>query len=826
MKRVESSAVVDAGDEIPALIELLLRTEKRLEQLTAGEVDSVSDSHGRTFLLRRAQDKLRRSDAMRQTAVLNALPAHIALLDSQGNVVSVNEAWRRFAGAHVLQGPGSAIGLNYLHTCNSAAAEGSVEARDVSAGIEAVLGGREPTFSVEYACESRGQPRWFLLTVTPLTAGRPGGAVVVHADITGGKLAAEALRSSLEEFRTLAEAMPQMVWITRPDGWNVYFNQQWVTYTGLTLEESFGHGWARPFHPDDRQAAMDAWQYATATVRPYSIECRLRRSDGVYRWWLIRGVPVADAAGTILKWFGTCTDIHDLKLAVTVRNDAERRLLESAEEYRLLFDSNPHPMWVFDAETLAFLAVNDAAVALYGFSREEFLGMTILGIRAPEQVASLLEYIPTMPDSPGLVATHVHHRKKDGTDLEVEGVSNPIEFGGRRARLVMASDVSAKRLLEAQLLQSQKMEAVGRLAGGVAHDFNNSLGVILGYTEVLMRQAAPDQLPRLEQILKATHRASHLTRQLLAFSRKQIVDPKVIDLNALLADMEDMLRRLIGEHIALVIVPGADLGQAKADPGQLEQVVMNLCVNARDAMPAGGLLRIETTNVQMDATPAEGRESIAPGRYTVLSVSDTGSGIPTDILSKIFEPFFTTKDQGKGTGLGLAMVYGIVKQAGGYAWVHSEVGVGTTFHIGLPRIDEPVAVAGEEPALPARGSETILLVEDEEALRAIAREILDEHGYRVLEAAGPKEALEMAAAHPEHIDLLVTDVVMPLMNGRALADALLVARPGLRVLFISGYTDDVIAHSGVLEADTLMLEKPFTTVAFLSRVRETLGLGR
>ena len=809
-------------EEVSALIERLHQTERRLAELMAGDVDLVSDREDRRFLLRRAQDELRHGEATRQAAVLNALPAHIALLDSQGSIVSVNEGWRRFAGPHVLQGPGSAIGLNYLQTCDSAGGEGSAEARQVSAGIQAVLDGREARFSIEYACDSPAPRRWFLLTVTPLTAGRPGGAVVVHSDITDSKQSAEALRTSLEEFRTLAEAMPQMVWITRPDGWNVYFNQQWVVYTGLTLEESFGHGWAKPFHPDDRQAAMDAWQYATATVGTYSIECRLRRADGVYRWWLIRGVPVSDAAGTILKWFGTCTDIHELKLAVTVRNEAERRLLESAEEYRLLFDGNPHPMWVFDAETLAFLAVNDAAVRLYGFSRDEFLGMTITGIRPPEEVPSLLEYIRTMPDSPSLVATHVRHRKKDGTALEVDGISNPIEFGGRRARLVMASDVSAKKLLEAQLLQSQKMEAVGRLAGGVAHDFNNSLGVILGYTEVLMRQAAPAQVSKLEQILKATHHASHLTRQLLAFSRKQIVDPKVLDFNALLSDVEDMLRRLIGEHIALMIVPGADLGLVKADPGQLEQVVMNLCVNARDAMPSGGLLRIETANAEIDITPADGRETMVPGRYAVLSVSDTGSGIPREILSKIFEPFFTTKDQGKGTGLGLAMVYGIVKQAGGYVWVDSELGLGTTFNICLPRVDEPVARVLEEAA-PARGSETILLVEDEGALRAIAREILDEHGYRVIEAEGPREALDIAAGHPERIDLLITDVVMPVMNGRALADALLAARPGLRVLFISGYTDDVIAHSGVLEAGTLMLEKPFTTAALLGRVREALG---
>jgi two-component system, cell cycle sensor histidine kinase and response regulator CckA len=389
---------------------------------------------------------------------------------------------------------------------------------------------------------------------------------------------------------------------------------------------------------------------------------------------------------------------------------------------------------------------------------------------------------------------------------------------------VAFENITERRRLESQLRQAQKMEAVGRLAGGVAHDFNNALGVILGYTELLMRQASEAQRGKLEQILKATQRASGLTRQLLAFSRKQIVDPKVLDWNALLSDLEKMLGRLIGEHIDLAIVPGADLGQVKADPGQLEQVVMNLCVNARDAMPGGGLLRIETANADLDAGHAARHEPMAPGRYVMLAVSDTGSGIEKEILSKIFEPFFTTKEAGKGTGLGLAMVYGTVKQAGGYVWVYSEVGRGTTFKIYLPRVDEPgVAPAVQEAPMPSKGWETILLVEDEGALRAIAREILEEHGYRVIEAAGPNEAIEIAHRHPGPIHLLVTDVVMPGMNGRALAESLVAARPELRVLYMSGYTDDVIAHSGVLESGILLLEKPFTMLALLGRVRAALG---
>ena len=301
------------------------------------------------------------------------------------------------------------------------------------------------------------------------------------------------------------------------------------------------------------------------------------------------------------------------------------------------------------------------------------------------------------------------------------------------------------------------------------------------------------------------------------------MSPKVLDLNARLSDLEKMLGRLIGEHIELAIVAGADLGQVKADVGQLEQVVMNLCVNARDAMPSGGMLRIETANAEFHAGQAVQRVPVTPCRYAMLAVSDTGSGTSKEVLSKIFEPFFTTKEEGKGTGLGLAMAYGIVKQAEGYIFVHSEVGLGTTFKIYLRRIDEPLASEVRALPMPSRGWETILLVEDEAPLREIARETLEEHGYRVIEASGADEAIDIARRHAEPIHLLLTDVVMPKMNGRVLAESLAATRPGIKVLYMSGYTADVIAHSGVLEAGVVLVEKPFTALVLLRRLREVLG---
>jgi len=511
---------------------------------------------------------------------------------------------------------------------------------------------------------------------------------------------------------------------------------------------------------------------------------------------------------------------------VTERKSAERRLLESEEEYRLLFDSNPHAMWVFDVETLAFLAVNDAAIRLYGFSRDEFLGMTIKEIRPLEEVPALLEYLPTMPDSPSLPATQVKHRKKDGSLLEVAGASNPIEFHGRRARLVLAIDVSEKKRLEAQLLQAHKMEAVGRLAGGVAHDFNNLLGVITGYSELLLKDLGPQHpgSKRVEQIQKAAERGAGLTRQLLAFSRRQVLQPRILDINEVVADVEKMLRRVIGEDIELVTTPGAGIGRIRADPGQIEQVLMNLVVNARDAMPKGGRLIFETANVALDDTYARAHPEVRPGPFVMLAVSDTGVGMDAQTQAHIFEPFFTTKEAGKGTGLGLATVFGIVQQSGGSISVASRLGVGTTIEIYFPRVEDDLP----RPPLPTpgaplpRGTETVLLVEDADPLREMIREILEGAGYTVLECSDPEEALREVSTLNAQVRLMLTDVVMPRLSGPELARSVQIARPEIKVLFMSGYTDEAMGLHGVLAAGTRFIQKPFTADALIRKVREAL----
>ncbi len=388
-----------------------------------------------------------------------------------------------------------------------------------------------------------------------------------------------------------------------------------------------------------------------------------------------------------------------------------------------------------------------------------------------------------------------------------------------------AEDVTERHTLESQFRQAQKMEAVGRLAGGVAHDFNNVLTAINGYSDLLLEDLDHDDPKRqdVEEIRAAAQRAAALTRQLLAFSRKQVLQSRVLDLNTVVRTLDKMLQRLIGEDVKLEVSLAADLEAVRADPGQIEQVILNLAVNSRDAMPNGGRLTIETASVDLDEAYARDHAGVSPGRYVMLAVSDTGVGMDAETQSHIFEPFYTTKEQGKGTGLGLSTVYGIVKQSGVYVWVSSKPGRGTTFNIYLPRVDEPVETQEPPPLSPSLfGRETVLLAEDDASVRQVVSEVLMQKGYDVLRTPDGRTALEMARAQEGEIQLLITDMVMPGMTGRELADALKAERPGLRVLYMSGYTGDAVVRHGVLEEGMPYLQKPFTPGALAFKVREVL----
>jgi two-component system, cell cycle sensor histidine kinase and response regulator CckA len=486
------------------------------------------------------------------------------------------------------------------------------------------------------------------------------------------------------------------------------------------------------------------------------------------------------------------------------------------------FEANPLPMWVYDAETLQFLAVNDAAVRQYGWSREEFLSMTILEIRPSEEVERVRAHVRQETGSPAPGVWK--HQRKDGSLIDVEITAGRMEFEERDAALVLAHDVSERLRLEHRLAQAEKMEAIGRLAGGVAHDFNNLLTVIGGYAALLREQLGERE--ELGEITHAAEQATSLTRQLLAFSRRQVLNPRVLDLNEVVGGMESMLGRIIGDDVQLGVRLCADGALVEADHAQLERVVLNLAANARDAMPQGGRLTIETARVDLDADAVEAHGEGTPGPHVVLSVSDTGAGMDDDVRRHLFEPFFTTKASGAGTGLGLATVFGVVKQSGGSIYVYSEPGRGTTFKIYLPAMvgaeaAEPARTAGA-PQRGERGHETIVVVEDDSSLRELVRLMLEGCGYSVLTAENGEHAARLCAEHPGGVELLLTDVVMPEVNGRVLADRLEALFPALRVLFMSGYSDEAVFRNGLIRPNTAFIEKPFSERSLARKVREVL----
>jgi two-component system cell cycle sensor histidine kinase/response regulator CckA len=656
----------------------------------------------------------------------------------------------------------------------------------------------------------------------------------------------------------------------------------------------------------------------------------------------------------------TSGEIDAAHQAPLLLRQAQEALQESEERYRILFDGSPLPMYLFDQETLAIAAVNEAAVLHYGYSREEFLSKTLRDIWHPDQEAGAMASLPASSGEPrSTVRRHVkkggasitvevfshavqlagrsyrlsvvrditerrlaeeqmerihseyhsllnsigegvhwigvdgrirfenpaaagmlgyevseligkpahltmHHTRadgspypvdecviyatlrdgvarhaidevfwrKDGTSFAVEYVSTPIRDEKDRpaGTVVVFTDITDRRRLEEQLRQSQKMEAVGRLAGGVAHDFNNLLTVIFGYSDVLLQGLEPGPLHEaMQEVRRASERAAALTRQLLAFSRKQTLVPEVLNLGDVVSALSTMVVRLIGEDVKVSVVVSPCLGQVKADRGQVEQVVMNLAVNARDAMPKGGSLLFELKNVELDDSYAATHAEVKPGPYVLLAISDTGTGMDAETKKRIFEPFFTTKETGKGTGLGLSTVHGIVHQSGGAINVYSEPGRGTTFKVYLPRFAGDAAVrrpvSGDHPALRA-GSETVLVVEDEAAIRQLTKLILQKDGYTVLLAESPVAAERIAGSHPGPIHLMLTDVVMPGMRGPELAERLIRLRPDLRVLYMSGYTDNAIAHHGFLDAGTEFLQKPFTPLGLMQKIREVLSRER
>jgi PAS domain S-box-containing protein len=761
---------------------------------------------------------------------------------------------------------------------------------------------------------------------------------------------AEKQQQSEEQFAALANTMPQLCWMANPDGSIFWYNERWYEYTGTTPEQMEGWGWQSVHDPDTLPNVLERWKDSITTGKPLDMVFPLRGAGGVFHPFLTRVVPVKDAGGKVVRWFGTNTDISEQKeievalrkskarldlaievaslgeweldlkgnigscssryaqilgypsleqkwsyarfldhllpqhraevdemlkaarvdgawdyetqiqrldgavrwiwvrgrssldemgqptrafgtvMDITERKEAEEARIESELRYRSLFDNNIDAVFLTVPDG-RITAANPSACAMFGMTEEELCRAGRQGVSDPTdtQLARAREERSVKGSYKG----ELSYVRKDGTKF-IGDVSTVILPGNEPTSFVIVRDMTVRKqeehkrtVLEQQLHQAQKMEAVGQLAGGIAHDFNNLIMVVQSYAEMLQDSLPPHDALRnnTREIMKAAARGASLTGQMLAFSRKQVIFPVVLDLNAAIKETAKMLTRVIGEDIEFRVVSAESLWAIKADPDQIAQILMNLCVNSRDAMPQGGTLTVATGNVTVQEGSVCGPAGVSPGDYVRLSITDSGTGISKELQEQIFEPFFTTKEVGKGTGLGLATVYGIVKQSGGYLWVDSELGQGACFTIYLPKVERPITPkASAETETNPRGTETLLVVEDEEFIRAAICEFLRSLGYTVFAASSGQEAL-LVASQQEHIDLLLTDVVMPQMSGRELSQMLGILRPDLKTIHMSGYTDDAVLRHGVLDLSTRFLQKPFSLGTLARKVRDTLRTG-
>jgi PAS domain S-box-containing protein len=705
--------------------------------------------------------------------------------------------------------------FEFIHPEDLSATMTIVE-QDLQKGTSAI------NFENRYRCKD-GSYRWLSWVSHPYL--EKGVTYAIARDISALKYNQE----ELEKNQALLDATGQMA---KVGGWQLDANTLELTWTKEThrihevplgskppLKEAINF-----FHPEDRQRMQEAIQRALDHGEPYDMEARFITARGKDLWTRTICHPeIID--GKTAKLIGTFQDITDQK-------KTEEALKESEERYRKLHDASFGGLFIHDQGIV--LDCNQGLSDISGYTHDELIGMDALNtLIAPEWRETVRKNIASGFGKP----YEVEGVRKDGTLYPLYIHGKNIPYKGRIVRAVEYRDLTEKKLadkekedLEGKLRQAQKMEAIGRLAGGVAHDFNNMLGVILGYVGMALADLDPSHpiYPDLEQIRKAGERSADLTRQLLSFARKQTVSPKVLDLNKTVAGMTRMLKRLIGEDIDLAWLPDKNAWPVKMDPSQLDQILANLCVNARDAITDVGKVTIETGNAEFDTDYCNDHPGFLPGEYVLLAVSDDGCGMEPEMLENIFEPFFTTKKSGKGTGLGLATVYGVVRQNNGFVNVYSEPGQGTTFKIYLPRHrTQEDAFPDKESSQPIeRGHETILVVEDESAILKMTVKMLERLGHQVLAASTPGEAIQLAQAYSGEIDLLVTDVVMPEMNGRDLAKNILPFYPNLHCLFMSGYTANVIAHHGVLDKGVNFIPKPFSEESLGAKVREALNEDR
>ena len=743
------------------------------------------------------------------------IPDNIYFKDRQSRFIHLSRA---FLKAFNIKDPREAIGKTDFDYFTEE------HAREAFEDEQRIMSTGEPIVDKEERETRPDRPdAWVLTTKMPLRDKRGNivGTFGISRDITERKRAEAALRESEERYRQLVELSPDSVLVHR-EGKVAFVNSSAAALFGADTPGALvGKDVMDLVHPDFREIVQQRSrriQRAGEYVPREEQKC-LHLDGSAF------DVEVSSAPIIYDGVRASLTMIRD----ITERKRAEEALRESQEKYRIseskyrnLIEVAPEGISVVDNAKVLFF--NNHLLEMLGYSHEEMVGMEIARIIHKDDAGAAMERYAARTEGNLIPKATFRDVRKDGKVIWVETVGQMIEWDGRPAVLYFTSDVTEKKRLEERLAQAQKMEAIGQLAGGIAHDFNNVLQVIIGYCEVLNREPLPANRKYVAEITKAAQRAATLIEQLLAFSRKQVLRPHVIDTKDLLRSTQKMLERVIGEDIELRTFIDPSTGNFLADPGQMTQILLNLAVNARDAMPSGGKLTIETSNRTFDETYLRDHPGAKEGQYVRIAVSDTGIGMDQETLSRIYEPFFTTKEKGKGTGLGLSTVYGIVKQSEGYINCYSEVNRGTTFTLYLPLTGQEAgkALVSAPGTTAPRGTERILLVDDDSAVRSVARIALEKAGYVVIEASAGEEALAAVAARNTSVALLVADVVMPRMSGKELARRLRELSPKARVLYISGYTANVISHHGILEADLNFLQKPFSATELLTVVREIL----
>jgi PAS domain S-box-containing protein len=767
---------------------------------------ALAAQFGQAVALGRSLGELAESDALLRSAV-DASPNGMIMADGQGRIVMVNRQVERQFGYEHGELVGRALETllperyRSTHAGFRASFMANPHARPMGAGREL------------FALHKAGHEFPVEIGLAPVKRENQHFVIASVVDITERRRAEERIR-----WLSLAvEQGPTSVVMTDLDGKIEYVNPKFTEVTGYSLDDVRGKTprILKSGHTP-LETYRELWNSIT-TGRPWHGELLNKKKDGTTYWDAVWVYPIRDGSGAVTRFLA-------LKEDITARKGAQAQLADTAARLQALMEHAHDGVSVISPSGV-ILEVNRRMAEIAGRSITDIVGHNIAEFTSAESAATkLAEFAEVVAHGTGQVLG-VEILRPDSTKVLLDFALSTVDLAGERLVLALGRDVTEQRTLEVQLRQAQKMEAIGRLAGGVAHDFNNVLTAVFGYVDLLREELPPDSSAHrdLAEVRKAAERAAGLTRQLLAFSRQQVLEPMVLELNELVIEFEKMLRRVIGEDVDLRLALDKKIGNVRADPGQLHQVIMNLVVNARDAMPTGGKLIIETSNADLSEQYAELHQPVVAGPYVMLAVSDTGMGMTPEIKARIFEPFFTTKERGKGTGLGLSTVYGIVKQSGGYIWCYSEVGRGTTFKVYLPRVDAPAeALVRPKEAGSVAGHETVLLAEDDAMLRPLAKALLEKLGYKVLEASNATEALAASQAHKGPIHLLVADVVMPGASGRELARQLEASRPDTRVLYVSGYTDDAIVHHGMLEPGLNFLQKPFTPAALARKVREVL----